>query len=195
MSQTKRYPLGLPKGSVRAVLALAVFGTVMLLLLQDRNIDQSLWMVNYIVLGYYFASRQAAGPTIQAPTATPSPLHLPRGTVRWTILLSFIGTCVYLVWSWEQGTKHYWEHSAFFPLLSLTGFFLGRLFQGVTQWLTKGGEEQSKFFQLFADGKALMGLLSAASIIVIVLLGVKFSGSDYFFRSSTIFILFYFGSR
>lgn len=58
-------PLGLPRGSVRAILALLAVGGTLLaniaLLFQGREVDPALLGVGTLVLGYYFGQRQAEG--------------------------------------------------------------------------------------------------------------------------------------
>src|SRR5262245_66574110 len=79
-----RQPLGLPAGSVRALLALMVMGMIWTLMLlpeeQHVKIPLYLFYLMFLILGHYFA---AHGHTIRGPKTGPaSPLHLPRGTIR-----------------------------------------------------------------------------------------------------------------
>lgn len=52
-------PLGLPRGSVRAILALLVAGTAMLLFAAQREVTDGLIGLVGVVLAYYFNSRNA----------------------------------------------------------------------------------------------------------------------------------------
>lgn len=192
----ERHPLGLPKGSIRALMSLSIFGSVMALLLLGREVDVSLWLINYVVLGYYFASRQHKGhpPPTEAEANAPSganPLHLPRGTVRRLILLAFIGTCGYLIWLMLQSNKAIWSHPSFYPMISLAGFFLGRFFQFVMSFFPGGGSH----FRRLHDLKAILGLLSVAALLLLVFLDPDLPSKQVIQRTSLVFIIFYFGSR
>jgi hypothetical protein len=75
----------MPGGSVRAVLALMIFGTIWGLLLRrpDREIPDYLRDLLFIILGHYFAVRGRADRTAEAG---PPPLFLPTGTVRLVLI-------------------------------------------------------------------------------------------------------------
>src|SRR5258708_5449550 len=92
-----RHPLGLPAGSVRALLTFMVLGTVWTLLLMpaEKNVKVPLYLtyLMFLVLGSYFGARGAA-PKIKGLQETP-PLYLPRGSIRLVIILGFLGVCAY----------------------------------------------------------------------------------------------------
>lgn len=89
-----RHPLGLPRGSVRAVLAFMVFGTVWTLLLipaekVTAGIPPYLFYLTFLILGSYFGSRAAT----PHPAGAPHPLFLPRGSIRGLIIIGFVVAC------------------------------------------------------------------------------------------------------
>ncbi|MCB9643294.1 MAG: hypothetical protein H6728_09485 [Myxococcales bacterium] len=184
----KRHPLGLPRGSVRAILALSIFGSVMALLLLERLVPQGLWLVNYTILGYYFTMRRGNDvPTAVDPEA--SPLHLPRGTVRWLLLLGFAGTAAWLVWQQVQHSKAVYEHAAFFPMCSLASFFLGLAIRGITP------SKEGSLGRLIGDVRAFLAIAAAAIVVMVSLFNLQFPGATVATNMSLIFIFFYFGSR
>lgn len=196
---TVRYPLGLPKGSVRALIALVVFGSVMALLVIGREVEVSLWLINYVVLGYYFANRSTPTPQMSATAETsgheePPPLRLPRGTVRWLIILGFVGTAGYLAWHWFTSNQPITKQPAFFPMLSLGGFFLGRVLHAITSRVSHENQHASGF-QWFQDIKAFVSIACALLLAAIILFDLIFWGSDTIKRFSLVYIIFYFGSR
>ena len=191
-SLSPRQPLGLPKGSVRALLALSVFGCVMALLLLEREVRAGLWMVNYTILGYYFTMRRGEGGAVSLGEEGPAPLRLPRGTVRWLILLGFTGTFGWLILQHFQANKPIYNNKAFFPMLSLSAFFFGLLFQRL---MPSGKSGQSKIAILVQDIRALVGLGAAAVIILVSLFDLSFTGANAAMHTSLVFIFFYFGSR
>ncbi len=163
-----RSPLGLPRGSVRALLALSVFGSTMGLLALGKNIEQGLWLINYVMLGYYFAARQGSSAVIE--TTGRQPLGLPRGTVRWMLILSFVGTSAYVIWTWTQSGKSILQQPAFFPMFSLASFFLGRLVKRILAPFLDDQGPRSLWAIRFQDLKALTVLFSALCVILFCLL-------------------------
>jgi hypothetical protein len=188
-----RAPLNLPRGSVRALLALSIFGSTMGLLAMGKVVEQGLWLINYVMLGYYFASRSGSPTT--APVPTSQPLGLPRGTVRWLLILAFVGTAGYLGWKWYGAGKDFWKHPAFFPMLSLSSFFFGRLVKVILDPLLDNQGPRSTFAMRLQDGKALLVLLCALAVILLCFVGLTFPGSSGIKNFSFTFVLFYYGSR
>ncbi|MBL8796451.1 MAG: hypothetical protein JNM56_21305 [Planctomycetia bacterium] len=88
-----RQPLGLPAGSVRALLILMVLGTIITLLLmpKERNVTVPihLYYLLFLMTGAYFSTRSR--PAGSTPSSEASPLYLPRGTVRIVIIAGFFG--------------------------------------------------------------------------------------------------------
>ena len=93
----RRQPLGLPAGSVRAVLALLVFGIIWAIVLLPEpvlpdpdykpRVPLYLSYLMFLILGSYFATRGHA-------PATPGvrqhhPLYLPRGSLRFLMVVGF----------------------------------------------------------------------------------------------------------
>ena len=56
-------PLGIPEGSVRAILALALTGTVIAMSAFGRSVPGELWQFAALALGAYFAQRPAPPPS------------------------------------------------------------------------------------------------------------------------------------
>ena len=101
-----RHPLGLPAGSVRAVLALSVLGLLWLLALrplpgqgealgkiQLPSAFMNLQILMVLILAHFFA---AHGHSIRRDASQRSPLGLPRGTIRFLLLAGYLGLAVYL---------------------------------------------------------------------------------------------------
>ena len=196
-----RPPLWLPEGSIRAILAMAVFGSLLSTLVVVRQeVDDSfwlLWMLNYAILAYYFAFRQNApiSSSSQEPaaaSATMRPLGLPRGTVRWLLLLAFFSTCVLFIYRWFAERHPFWQDRAFFPMLSLGGFFLGRLL--AYSYRHRSGPFPSAL-QTLEHVKAAVALLCASVIVLIMPLEVPLPASPQLYRFAIVFIFFYFGAR
>lgn len=185
-----RPPLGIPAGSVRALLTLTIFGTSMTQLILGRPVDQTLWLVTIVVLLYYFAARQGSHGADRAPQQRDAhvrpPLGLPRGTIRWVLFLGFAGTAAWLGWKWSVERVNPIDDAAFFPLLALTSFFVGVVVRSLLP---------APRFHGFADAKAVLVLGCAASVVVIYLLRVEFEHVEHVKRATMSFIIFYYGSR
>lgn len=96
-------PLNLPKGSVRATLALLLCGTLWYLILNGRAAPELLVDSVILVVAFYFGVRGTA-PIAPVPPPSPGattarqPLYLPRGSVRVILLFGFFAVFV-LAWS------------------------------------------------------------------------------------------------
>ena len=128
-----RHALGLPAGSVRALLALSVLGLLWLLALQPMfaqgktlgeiqlpTVFMDLQILMVLILAHFFS---AHGHTIRASAEQKSPLGLPRGSVRFLLLAGYLGLAIYLYRT--QPKFEYPSTSALILLLVLvSGFFV-----------------------------------------------------------------------
>src|SRR6059058_3232051 len=83
------HALGLPSGSVRAVLAVLIFATTwgLLLLKPTLEVPDYLGDLLFIIMGHYFAVRNRAA---QEREPGPPPLYLPRGSVRTVLVVGCV---------------------------------------------------------------------------------------------------------
>jgi len=94
-------PLGLPPGSVRAILALLLCGSLWYEVLGGVALSRVLLDSALLVVAFYFGVRSTAPPgqpvadRQRAPVKYP--LHLPRGTIRGVLLVGFFGV-IGFVW-------------------------------------------------------------------------------------------------
>ena len=169
------YAFGLPNGSVRAVLALMVCGTIwaLLWLRPDRPVPDSLQNLMFIILGHYFATRggQSPGAAQDAAEAGPPPLYLPRGTVRWMLVLGFVAVAWLLV---RHGGMAVTDAAGVRPshaavtLILVGGFLLGVVVARVRARLARRGRRPPR---LFEDVRAAVALL-AGVLLVLTLFGL-----------------------
>ncbi|WP_152049252.1 hypothetical protein [Tautonia marina] len=163
----KRNAFGLPPGSVRALLALAIAATVCgsLVLHPDREVPAYLRDLMFIILGHYFASRSRprSEAHTEADTAVPPPLYLPKGTVRLLLVGAFVGVAVFLYGENRLGPID--TSPAAVTLLLIGGFLLGALFKALMP-----GDAFSKnpdAMRLVEDLKAFIALGAAAVLVVL----------------------------
>jgi hypothetical protein len=100
-----RPPLGLPHGSIRALLTLLIVAVVIAELARGREVEVLWTETLMIALAHYFASRRF----IKLPPAVirrlteeghleteARPLYLPRYSIRAVLILAFLGVAIYL---------------------------------------------------------------------------------------------------
>lgn len=191
--------LGLPPGSIRALLTLMTVGFIVTQ--TARGIQVSLlWFESLmIVLAHYFAHRRfvALSPALREKLRAenliedePNPLHLPRHTLRTLIVLSFVGLAVYLAWQGRLG-----DPVAVPVFFSLGSYFLGIGCGVLVAWWYRGKPQSSSAW--FEATKAVVTLAAVAATIVIQLAGWQ-QVIPYGEKLEAIplaLMLFYFGSR
>jgi hypothetical protein len=171
-----RHALGLPAGSIRALLALSVLGLLWLLALQPLpghgqplgeirlpTVFMDLQILMILILAHFFA---AHGQSIRTAGVGPSPLHLPRGSVRFVLLAGYLALAVFLYRM--QPKFEYPSTSALVLLLVLvSGFFLGHLLNAAVR-LFSGGVTPY-WFQDVQAWIALLAVICMAIILIIQL--------------------------
>ena len=171
-----RHALGLPAGSIRALLALAVLGLLWLLALCPMPVQgatageiklptvfMDLQILMVLILAHFFA---AHGNSIRAGGAGRSPLGLPRGSVRFLLLAGYLGLAAFLYHTQPQ--FEYPSTSAIILLLVLmSGFFLGHLLTGAVR--TFSGGVLPFWFQDLEAWVALLAIICMAIILIVQL--------------------------
>jgi hypothetical protein len=179
-------PLGLPRGSIRALLTLLIVAVVIAQVVRGQEIGLLWASTLMIALAHYFTSRRFVSlpPEVIRRLAAEghveteaNPLFLPRYSIRVILVLAFVGLGAYL----------YWQNRLFEPrALSVLGVVFAYLL-GVILPLRR--------FRVWEDLKAL-----------VVLAFLVYAAGAYLanrpdlvpnpFRDITLgLVLFYFGSR
>jgi hypothetical protein len=158
----KLHALGLPNGSIRALLAVFVFATVLGLLAvaPSREVPDYLRDLLFIIMGHYFASRRKAN---QNPEPGPSPLYLPSGSIRLLLVLGCVGVGV-LLYTRGQLTEP-GKHPGVVTLWLVGGFLLGVGLNSISSILM-GSKKRP--FRLFEDLRALISLGAALALVALV---------------------------
>src|SRR5207249_4238289 len=120
----RRHALGLPAGSIRALLALGILGLLWGLALKNpHELPKSfiyLLFLMLLILAHYFA---AHGKSV-GPVKERSALGLPRGSIRFLLMAGFVGLAYYL---YRTDTQFVYPDSGplfFLIALLLSGFFV-----------------------------------------------------------------------
>jgi len=201
MAPRIRRVLGLPAGSIRALLTLMTVGFIIIQTARGRRVSL-LWFESLIiVLAHYFAHRRfvALSPAlIQKLTAEdlledePHPLFLPRHTLRTAIVLAFVALAIYL------GCEGRLRDPVGVPVLvSVGSYFLGIGFGAIAARFMKGKPAPVKGASWFDDLKAIVTLLAVALAIAVQLFDWQevIPYSDKLEALPLALMLFYFGSR
>ncbi len=191
-------PLGLPRGSVRALLTLMIVAIVCIQVARGDPLDL-LWTETLaIALAHYFTTRRFVDlppelvHRLQAEGVLPdepAPLFLPGHSVRGLIILAFLGLALYL----QRGGRL--QESQALSVLALVGvYLLGVVFNSLRRLINRN-DRSSRPRRLWDNLKAVATL----TVLVVTLLAVLLDRGDVLppnWREVTLgLVLFYFGSR
>ena len=156
------HAFGLPSGSIRALLALLVFGTAwgLILLRPDLALPDFLRDLLFIILGHYFAVRRRAS---VAPEVGPGPLYLPNGTVRIVAIFGFLTTGILLARGGQVRSLEAAPGAV--TLVLVGGFLLGVGIHQVGTWVADRGVKPPRIVE---DLRALVALMAAIVLMVLV---------------------------
>jgi hypothetical protein len=170
-----RHPLGLPAGSVRALLTFMVLGMIWALLLlpkeKEIRIPLYLFYLMFLILGHFFA---AHGHSIAGPkSGVASPLNMPRGSLRTLIFLGFVG-----VLGWRYYVRGGFEdliqleqpisEQPYLPFVLVGAFLLGVLLSRLVATVS-GAQGISPWYQDFQAWIALLATLGLVAEMLIQL--------------------------
>ncbi|MHA2226552.1 MAG: hypothetical protein ACXAC8_15185 [Candidatus Hodarchaeales archaeon] len=194
-------PLWLPRGSIRALLALSVAITTLYMVLVTREqIPQSLGNVLIVSVAFYYSTRSSISPPSETTKKTeinePPPLFMPNYTVRVSlaiiIALSIVVTALY-----NQEIPIF----MLTVLLTIIGYGLGMVIKKIVTIIFPPKPGRNK-------AKELIGHLQAGAILTVVigvcignilstlnLLPLDFSTLIFINQLLELAIGYYFGSR
>lgn len=194
----RRPPLGLPEGSVRALLALLVLAVIGVETVRGNDhLLQGLWSETLLIaLAHYFTSRRMVGlprsvrQRLEAEGYMPrdaNPLWLPRYSIR-VILFGALAGLTYYV-ATKQPT---FDLMKFPPILLIAwSYLLGTMVRGMLSVLNRGRRPSG----LWADLRALAVLLLMLATAVPYFLGHGEIVTEPWRNAALACVLFYFGSR
>jgi len=190
-------PLGLPVGSVRAILTLFVVSIVTLSVARGHDLDLVWTETLLIALAHYFTSRRFVSlpPEVLARMQTEGvleqerhPLFLPRHSIRLLIVGSFIALGVFL---YRQ--NRLWEPRAVSLLGIVAAYTLGAIVRDISSWF--GRRTGRRASAGWGDLKAIIALTAMAVAGVPELLSMPDLLPPMAHKISLALMLFYFGSR
>ena len=172
-----RHALGLPAGSVCALISLTVIGMLGVIVYFDKEREPEvktlyayLWFMLFLIIASFFASH---GANIAVPEIhEKSPLGLPRGSVRFLIIAGFAA-----IVAWLYHTNRLTEEPPTLPpqllVLMPGGFFLGWLIARVVRTMSQ--EPQGPFW--FQDLEAWVAIIAIILLVADLLLQMSINPS------------------
>jgi len=196
-----RHPLSLPRGSVRAILALCVAGSAYWLIANpellrglpyEGDFPDTLMSSLMLVLGYYFADRARGEPT---GPGEPPPLWMPRGTVRWALVFGFAAAVVALAWSLDSFGEVL-RLPVLAVVLQVFAFLVGRAAKRIIlRFRRKGYKDSIRRFEDIKGVVALASGLGAVIVFCVTDLPISPGVREEVERLFPTIVAFYFGSR
>ena len=177
-------PLSLPRGSIRAIIALTLLGLLSYFFLDVREVPLSLAFISLLVLGHYFGARTGQNEYQGRP-----PLFLPRGSIRIIIILLIL-TVTWFMWEHDRLNLIVDERETTVVLVAL-GLIAGYLIRAILDFITGG--RMAKPRRLFENVKAILALMATATLVIACV--SDRAESENIALLVTPFIAFYFGSR
>jgi hypothetical protein len=170
-----RHALGLPAGSIRALLAFLVLGLLWLLVLtpgpgglpplKDQRASLVfiyLQTLMVLILASFFA---AHGSSIGSRVSRRSPLGLPRGSVRFLLLAGYLGLAIYL---YQAKLEFEFPPTGLYVvwmLVLISGFFLGHVITGMVRFMSGG--TLPAWFQDIQAWVALLAMMLLGIIAIV----------------------------
>jgi len=166
-----RQALGLPAGSVRALLALMILGLLWAVALLSRpvaghEIPELFLYLQYLLLLVLASFFAAHGSTIGAAyVGGHNPLGLPRGSVRVILFLGLVGLVVWLFlnhYNFQEERKL----PVFLPLILLGGYFLGHIISAMVCSISGNGPVPP-WYQDIQAWVALIAMLLLSALFLV----------------------------
>ncbi len=196
--QTKhRPPLGLPNGSVRALLTIMIVAVVIAKTIRGEHVE-TLWTETLMIaLAHYFTSRRfiKLAPDVVrqlesdgAVEPEAHPLFLPRHSIRVILFAAFGGLAVYLFLH-----DQLLQGQGLATIGVVAPYFLGNIVGIVTHHFSKG--HQTPAIRGWEDVKAIAVLAVLGFTAAAFLMGQAELVPHLVRNSALGLVLFYFGSR
>lgn len=198
LSESPRYwpPLGMPVGSVRALLTLFVVAVVVVNVARGQHLEV-LWTETLLIaMAHYFTARRfvALSPDVLSRLQLEgviekesNPLWLPRHSIR-IIILGAFGWLGYLIYKQNRLS----DTEAVSMLGIVAAYVAGSFVRSVTGWISSKTNRRPS--SAWGDFKAIVVLVAVISVGIFELAGVEIL-PQYAHRIALCMMLFYFGSR
>lgn len=184
------YPLGLPKGSVRATLTLILSLDLVWLSLQQSAIADQVTTMTVVSLTFYFGGKMRSSAPI--PRNTDASLRawgLPAGTIRSLLIIIFGATSAYLQFIGD-GIPDYLLK----VINIIVGYLGGRMFEKIRNKIFKTDPENKKV-GIIDHLKALLAIAVTAPTLYFTIFLPTNELTSPLILITSIVLGFYFGAR
>jgi hypothetical protein len=156
------HALGLPAGSVRALLAVLIFATTwgLLVIQPNQEVPDYIRDLLFIIMGHYFAARRRSGPVEELG---PPPLYLPRGSIRLILVVGSIAVAILLFRRGRLTAVD--DNPGVVTLLLVGGFLLGVALNTLSTWWRDRGHQTPRIVE---DLRALITMAAAVILAILV---------------------------
>lgn len=180
-------PLGLPLGSVRALLALILTATLWYLILRERLVPVYLADTAFLAVTFYFGARTSdEEKRSEAPRR--QPLFLPKGFVRGLIVAGTFGVYGYL---WYSGRGIPDALRVIFELF--IGYTAGVVVSGVVRAGARAAQPGA--LAAFGHARATLCLVGVSFLCIAAVFGADAVVPPIYLTVLQFLVSFYFGSR
>jgi hypothetical protein len=176
----QRHALGLPAGSIRALLALGILGLLWLFVFrydEGHKLPLEFIYLQFLMLLILASYFTAHGKTIGTHISLQSPLGLPSGVVRLLLMAGYLGLAGYM---WYRGTYLFEEPLTAPPLLLimllLGTFFLGYVVTRFVNWVS--GPTLPYIYQDLQAWVALLAMLIMGGLALLYLVNPTLDPSN-----------------
>jgi len=180
-------PLKLPRGSIRALITLALTGILWALMLLGREVPPALAGVSLIALGHYFGFR-SSGP---APEPGKAPLYLPSGSIRALLVVGFGVVGYFLLESGKLDASM--KNRNFTLLVLVAGLIVGFVVRKLADLFTHGKTLPAR--KWFENVKAVVALVATGVFALCCFFPSEVASQENLALLVAPIVVFYFGSR
>jgi hypothetical protein len=192
------YPLGLPRGTVRATVTLLFLISTAYLILFDKNVPESLISTFTILVALYYGMRKEIVSSSESSDENKkkkgeTAFNLPAFTVRITIFMVFVFLVVKILY-FGPSTDNF---STFLYKITyiVAGFIIGTFLAKIGGIFGNDLEKQNVIENLFFHGKAVIVVILSLTMNYFYVIEVSNNEIAILEVITSLFIGFYFGNR
>ncbi len=190
------YPLGLPKGTVRATLTLLLSVDLFLITLREEPYADQVASIVLVALAFYFGGRmRARGMVIPRDSTTRADRAwgLPSGTIRTILIVFFVFQVLYLQSLGRSIPPYYVDIATI-----IFGFLFGRTFNRIkVAFRRRRGVEEDRLNKtsLIEHMNAVLAIVVVSITFYVTVYIPSFELLDQWIGAAAIYLGFYYGER
>lgn len=183
------YPLGLPKGTVRATLTLTLSFDLIYLMISGEQIASHLATIVVVALAFYFGGMmRATQPIATKIDSSQRAFGLPAGSIRLFLLILYGGTLTFVYYYKYTIPKYFLE-----IIYIIAGYIFGKIFNFITNHLFPRRTTGS--VSIIDHLKALFAIVLTGITIYFTISEPNTNTTQLWVYIASILLGFYFSSR